>query len=69
MSTIRDKIKKKVLGGVASVVAATGLVGDSTIKSAIRGKIADMKRGNLLYKQGYGGKDWNWNIAKKGKSK
>ncbi len=68
---IKDLLKKFAKEGIeapAKILAATGAAGDSTIKSYLKGKYADLKRGHILHRRGYGKYyDSALEIAKKGK--
>lgn len=64
MEPQRSIVPKFVIDVASDVMSAP-----KVIKEKIKGRMADVKRGNLLYKQGYGSHyDSAMDIARKGKS-
>jgi len=58
-----NRIKNRVVNTTANLISAP-----SRAKSKVRGVRADVKRGRLLHKQGFGGfREGALSIAKKGK--
>jgi len=63
----KNLIYRKLKGASQAISDVSGL---ERMKQKIRGGVADIKRGNLLAKKGYGGNyDWSWQVARKGKGR